>query len=188
MPLFMGYFESFLVPLFLGLIVFRFFPAWLQYLLLEMSLDDGTMGWAEIILREDQENRAGDEDVSHVLDISAVIDLYPMWLLNYSKEEPRNIGNPEKPYRTGALKQWTKMSPCFVCWISSSAAPRSKLCPTRTSHHRGQQLCHLGVHVLRVSVVISVHWGWAEIRNLMGQEDVAPTPRTPTPRARISSK
>ena len=77
MPFFMGY-ESFLVPLFLGLIVFRFFPAWLQYLLLEMSLDDGTMGWAEIILREDQENRAGDEDVSHVLDISAVIDLYPM--------------------------------------------------------------------------------------------------------------
>ena len=77
MPFFMGYFESFLVPLFLGLIVFLFFPAWLQYLLLEMSLDDGTMGWAEIILREDQENRAGDEDVSHVLDISAVIDLYP---------------------------------------------------------------------------------------------------------------
>ena len=76
MPLFMGYFESFLVPLFLGLIVFLFFPAWLQYLLLEMSLDDRTMGWAEIILREDQENRAGDEDVSHVLDISAVIDLY----------------------------------------------------------------------------------------------------------------
>ena len=74
----MGYFESFLVPLFLGLIVFLFFPAWLQYLLLEMSLDDRTMGWAEIILREDQENRAGDEDVSHVLDISAVIDLYPM--------------------------------------------------------------------------------------------------------------
>ena len=28
--------------------------------------------------QEDQENRAGDEDVSHVLDISAVIDLYPM--------------------------------------------------------------------------------------------------------------
>jgi len=78
MPFFMGYFESFLVPLFLGLIVFLFFPAWLQYLLLEMSLDDRTMGWAEIILREDQENRAGDEDVSHVLDISAVIDLYPM--------------------------------------------------------------------------------------------------------------
>ena len=77
MPFFMGY-ESFLVPLFLGLIVFLFFPAWLQYLLLEMSLDDRTMGWAEIILREDQENRAGDEDVSHVLDISAVIDLYPM--------------------------------------------------------------------------------------------------------------
>ena len=72
----MGY-ESFLVPLFLGLIVFLF-SAWLQYLLLEMSLDDRTMGWAEIILREDQENRAGDEDVSHVLDISAVIDLYPM--------------------------------------------------------------------------------------------------------------
>ena len=43
-----------------------------------MSLDDRTMGWAEIILREDQENRAGNEDVSHVLDISAVIDLYPM--------------------------------------------------------------------------------------------------------------
>ena len=77
MPFFMGY-ESFLGPLFLGLIVFLFFPAWLQYLLLEMSLDDRTMGWAEIILREDQENRAGDEDVSHVLDISAVIDLYPM--------------------------------------------------------------------------------------------------------------
>ena len=76
MPFFMGY-ESFLVPLFLGLIVFLFFPAWLQYLLLEMSLDDRTMGWAEIILREDQENRAGDEDVSHVLDILAVIDLYP---------------------------------------------------------------------------------------------------------------
>ena len=46
-PFFMGYFESFLVPLFLGLIVFLFFPAWLQYLLLEMSLDDRTMGWAE---------------------------------------------------------------------------------------------------------------------------------------------
>ena len=44
---FMGYFESFLVPLFLGLIVFLFFPAWLQYLVLEMSLDDRTMGWAE---------------------------------------------------------------------------------------------------------------------------------------------
>ena len=43
-----------------------------------MSLDDRTMGWAEIILKEDQENRADDEDVSHVLDISAVIDLYPM--------------------------------------------------------------------------------------------------------------
>ena len=28
-PFFMGYFESFLVPLFLGLIVFLFFPAWL---------------------------------------------------------------------------------------------------------------------------------------------------------------
>lgn len=39
----MGYFESFLVPLFLGLIVF-FFPVWLQYLILEMSLDDWTMG------------------------------------------------------------------------------------------------------------------------------------------------
>ena len=78
MPFFKGYFESFLVPLFLGLIVFLFFPAWLQYLILEMSVDDRTMGWAEIILREDQENRAGDEDVSHVLDISAVIDLYPM--------------------------------------------------------------------------------------------------------------
>ena len=47
MPLFMGYFESFLVPLFSGLIVFLFFPAWLQYLLLEMSVDDRTMGWAE---------------------------------------------------------------------------------------------------------------------------------------------
>ena len=129
---------------------------------------DYGLGW--IILREDQENRAGDEDVSHVLDISAVIDLYPMWLLNYSKDEPRNIGSPEKPYRTGVLKQWAKMSPCFVCWVSSSAAPRSKLCPTRTSHHRGQQLCHLGVHVLSVSVVISVHWGWAEIQNLMRQE------------------
>ena len=46
MPFFMGY-ESFLVPLFLGLIVFLFFPAWLQYLLLEMSVDDRTMGWAE---------------------------------------------------------------------------------------------------------------------------------------------
>ena len=78
MPFFKGYFESFLVPLFLGLIVFLFFPSWLQYLILEMSLDGRTMGSAEIILREDQENRAGDEDVSHVLDISAVIDLYPM--------------------------------------------------------------------------------------------------------------
>ena len=48
MPFFMGYFESFLVPLFLGLIVFLFFPAWLQYLLLEMSVDDRTMGWAEL--------------------------------------------------------------------------------------------------------------------------------------------
>ena len=47
MPFFMGY-ESFLVPLFLGLIVFLFFPAWLQYLLLEMSVDDRTMGWAEL--------------------------------------------------------------------------------------------------------------------------------------------
>ena len=46
MPFFMGYFESFLVPLFLGLIVFLFL-AWLQYLLLEMSVDDRTMGWAE---------------------------------------------------------------------------------------------------------------------------------------------
>ena len=45
MPFFMGY-ESFLVPLFLGLIVLLF-SAWLQYLLLEMSLDDRTMGWAE---------------------------------------------------------------------------------------------------------------------------------------------
>ena len=43
----MGYFESFLVPLFLGLIVFFFFPVWLQYLILEMSLDDWTMGRAE---------------------------------------------------------------------------------------------------------------------------------------------
>ena len=82
-----------------------------------MSLDDRTMGWAEIILREDQENRAGDEDVSHVLDISAVIDLYPRWLLNYSKDEPRNIGSPEKPYKTGVLKQQAKMSPPLVCWI-----------------------------------------------------------------------
>ena len=47
MPFFKGYFESFLVPLFLGLIVFLFFPSWLQYLILEMSLDDRTMGWAE---------------------------------------------------------------------------------------------------------------------------------------------
>ena len=46
MPLFMGYFESFLVPLFLGLTVFLFFPAWVQYLILEMSLDDRTMAWA----------------------------------------------------------------------------------------------------------------------------------------------
>ena len=30
------------------------------------TLDGRTMGSAEIILREDQENRAGDEDVSHV--------------------------------------------------------------------------------------------------------------------------
>ena len=74
----MPFFMSFVVPLFLGLIVFLFFPTWLQYLILEMSLDGRTMGSAEIILREDQENRAGDEDVSHVLDISAVIDLYPM--------------------------------------------------------------------------------------------------------------
>ena len=58
--------------------MFLFFPVWLQYLILEMSLDGRTMGSAEIILREDQENRAGDEDVSHVLHISAVIDLYPM--------------------------------------------------------------------------------------------------------------
>ena len=47
MPFFKGYFESFLVPLFLGLIVFLFFPSWLQYLILEMSLDDRTMGWVE---------------------------------------------------------------------------------------------------------------------------------------------
>ena len=47
MPFFMGYFESFLVPFFLGLIVVFYFPAWLQYLILEMSLDDRTMGWAE---------------------------------------------------------------------------------------------------------------------------------------------
>ena len=47
LPFFMGYFESFLVPLFLGLIVVLFFPAWLQYLILEMSSDDRTMGWAE---------------------------------------------------------------------------------------------------------------------------------------------
>ena len=66
MPFFVDYFKSFLVPLFLGLIVFLFFPTWLQYLILEMSLDGRTMGSAEIILREDQENRAGDEDVSHV--------------------------------------------------------------------------------------------------------------------------
>ena len=46
MPFFMGYFESFLVPLFLGLIVFLFFPTWLQYLILEMSLDDWT--WVEL--------------------------------------------------------------------------------------------------------------------------------------------
>ena len=45
MPFLMGY-ESFMVPLFLGLIVFLFFPAWLQYLILEMSLDDRTMAWA----------------------------------------------------------------------------------------------------------------------------------------------
>ena len=47
MPFFVDYFESFLVPLFLGLIVFLFFPTRLQYLILEMSLDDRTMGWAE---------------------------------------------------------------------------------------------------------------------------------------------
>ena len=47
MPFFKGYFVSFLVPLFLGLIVFLFFPSWLQYLILEMSLDDRTMGWVD---------------------------------------------------------------------------------------------------------------------------------------------
>ena len=47
MPFFKGYFASFLVPLFLGLIVFLFFPSWLQYLILEMSLDDRTMGWVD---------------------------------------------------------------------------------------------------------------------------------------------
>ena len=47
MPFFVDYFESFLVPLFLWLIVFLFFPTWLQYLIPEMSLDDRTMGWAE---------------------------------------------------------------------------------------------------------------------------------------------
>ncbi|MXQ98679.1 hypothetical protein E5288_WYG005059 [Bos mutus] len=33
--------------IFFGLIVFFFFPVWLQYLILEMSLDDWTMGRAE---------------------------------------------------------------------------------------------------------------------------------------------
>ena len=70
-----------------------------------------------IILREDQENRAGNEDVSHVLDISAVIDLYPRWLLNYSKDDPRNVGSPEKPYKMGVLKQWAKVSLHLVCCV-----------------------------------------------------------------------